>query len=195
MIIDYIIWQYNNLAIPMLVHSELGLLATTRAVCAALDLTEEALRSIHHRRKGHFSDLSVAKCNATAMLREHREIFTVERVRDDARLWTENDVIRFALYSNSDAAETMVDDFIAFVKHHAVQHAVSLQDYAALQAQLEQVTQQNTRLQEQHDALAKEVGAMRSMFELAQPRLSEIASAAGTALVNQRELKRLGLKN
>lgn len=80
------------------------LYCTSKAICGALGVHEETLRSIYNRHTKEFALLSVSNCNAKEFLQQNRVEFGVKRVRGDMRLWSEDDMLTFAFHSKSDVS-------------------------------------------------------------------------------------------
>jgi prophage antirepressor-like protein len=183
-------WSYNKLIVPMM-EDEQGRLFTTGAIlCAALGITENALKKISQRHAQRFSwNENLTDCKATAaFLDQHRDAFGIKRLNKDIKLWSDADMINVAFLSNSPMAADFRDGVIELIRQSARKDYLSPEAFERIALQL---SQQAADIVE----LRAELEGFRKIIARSQPALTHTAHAAGSALAAQRQLKNLRFSN
>lgn len=165
-----VLWEFNELRIPMLCTEQYGMCCTSKALAGSLGITESALRDIHSRHKAELHPICVANCDAILFLRAHREEFGVNYVRKDMVLWPLRQALVVAHRSNSKVSSAFLQASLDLVEHHARTSYVT---------------------EDKYNALLRRVDQLQTALELSQPALSTAASAAGSALRAQRDIRHL----
>jgi len=167
------------------------LYCTSKQLCTALGITEEAIWKIYERHKEELSALSLTKRQPKNVdsdktgdrilrfLKENRTEFGIQRLRKSMRLWTAKDMFIIAVYSQSAVSKEFRNQLWNFVRHHAQVTYVTREEFQLLEKQNQQ--------------LAEQVRQLTAILTEAQPGLQQQASAAGTALRAQKSIKHLRL--
>lgn len=165
-------WEFMGLHMPMMEDGAGELYCTSKAICEALGVDETMLRSTVCRYPKEFSSLSVTNCNAKDFLRQNRTEFGIVRVRNDIRLWSEDDMFSFAFHSKSENSMEYRKRLRQFLKQHATRNYVSREEFNTIKGELREL---------------KEILAQYT------PAANHAASCAGKALRAQRDTKPLRL--
>ena len=165
-------WQFQGLVMPMIQDESGELYCTSKAICEALGVCEETLRTVYNRHREEFSSLSVSNCNAKDFLKENSEEFGVKRVRADMRLWTEDDMLGFGFFLKSDEAREYRRQLRQFIKANAMVNTVSREEHEQLKGRLEYI---------------------ENLLRDSMPAVHSTASMAGRMLRTQRDNKHLRL--
>jgi hypothetical protein len=163
-------WENDRMLMPMMEDENGTLYCTSSSLCQALQINESTLRSVYERHSDEFSELSVSNCNAKEFLQGNRASFGIQRVRDDLRIWTEDDMLMFAVLSKSNLSKEFRKDFIKFMKMNARRGYVSREEY---------------------EALATRFSDLEDHINYIMPSLKASASAAGVSLSAHRKTKGL----
>jgi len=143
-----------------------------KQLATALGTAEDALRKLRSINKDEFSDLSVYNVHAKEFLNQHRVEFGIARLRDDARLWTEDDMILAAVLVRNDRGREFRRNLVHFIKAHAKR------TYAHESDQL-------------MADMRSELAEIRSEMGAARPYLQQLASLASHNLRAQSGTKHL----
>lgn len=135
----YVAWQFRSLVVPMIMGDDGVLYTTSKAICAGLGIDKISLIHIYGRAPSRFSALSMTQSHTKESFREYRKEFGIVRLRDDMRIWTENDMIRFAACATSEAAEDFMQGVIELVKANAKVGSVSQEEYQTLQQEVRDI--------------------------------------------------------
>jgi hypothetical protein len=156
----------------MLADEDGELYCTSKMLCTALSINEKALQATYLRHKDEFSSTSAANCSAKEFLLANKVEFGISRVRDDMRLWNEDDMLIFAILSKSTVSKEFRSHLRKFIKENARRGYVTA---------------------EEHKALAERMSVLEDLVLHAQPALTNAASAAGAALAAQKGTRNLRL--
>lgn len=129
-------WEYKGVKVPMVEDAEEGkLYCTGKVICKGLGLKEQDLKDMCYRHPEHFQNsLKVANSNLKGFLSEHREEFGVKRIR---KIYTDSELIAFAILSRSPVSIDFMQDYIKFVRSHVRVGFVSQEAHEELQAKFE----------------------------------------------------------
>lgn len=177
-------WQFENIDVPMMEDEDGMLYCTSPVIASALGIDEITLRTMYHYHHDEFEPVRLESMNAYDFLKQHKQEFSIKRLRKDMHLWTEDDMITFAVFSKSDRAREFRRGLKQFIKQQARRQYISKEEYDTL-------AEHYANLYQQFQLLTKRVGDI----EQAQPHLQATASAAGAALSHQRYTKRLRQTN
>lgn len=108
------------------------LYTTSKAICSGLGIHPKSLMYMYRGAKG-YSDLRVNEIYPKGAFFEHRKEFGITRFKEDLRIWTETDMIKFAARATSDVADDFMEGIIQLVKEHARKSEVSSVEYEAMQ--------------------------------------------------------------
>lgn len=165
-------WQFNELSIPMMEDERGTLYTTTGVLCGALGVVENDLRNIYLSRRDEFDGLSVNNLGANDFIRANKEIFCVQRVRQDMHLWSEDDMILFAAISRSDQGKEFRKQMVQLVKQQARKTYISREEYDRMVGEL-----------------MIRIGKLEQEKDQVRPAMQESASAFGRGLSYQRRTK------
>lgn len=157
---------------PMMEGEDGVLYCTTKAVCEGLGIVPRVLDNIRRRHADELSDLRSTNCGSKDFLLQNKDALGLERVRNDMRLWTEDDMLMFAIYSRSGIAKDFRRSLIQFIKENARKGYVPGDVHARTEARL---------------------SAIEEILASAGFALSQNASTAGKLLNQQKDTKRLRL--
>lgn len=142
-----------------------GLLYTTGAVLAwAFDVTVDNIRHMRRLHADKFRHLLSgnaipAKDQLLACLAENRELFRVQRIREDMMLFESRDAIKMAFYCRSQRAADFTDVVIETYHEHMLAHR--LQDFVS-KADYQQMLERVLQLEEQRKETLAFSGAQLS---------------------------------
>ncbi len=185
-------WSFHNIQMPMMENDTGQLFCTSSALCAALGAQEEALRQVYRRHPNDFEGVCVTDCHAIEFLREHKQEFGMKYVRGDMRLWSEQDMVSFAMLSRSDVSVDFRRQLNEFIRTNARRDYVSKEQYMELEEELAKTIASRDSFEEELAGVKGRLAKLESIFELAVPNFSNMASAAGSVLANHRVLKGVG---
>lgn len=168
----YIAWRFRSLVVPMIMGNDGVLYTTSKAICAGLGIEATSLMHIYGRAPSRFSTLTMTQSHAKETFVEHRKEFGIVRLREDMRVWTENDMIRFAACATSEAAEDFMQGVIELVKANAKIGSVT---------------------KEEHESLQQEVRDIKNTLSEMQQVLNDAASFAGKELNLHKKTRSLRL--
>lgn len=168
-------WSFHNVVVPMIEDDAGELYCTSEVLCKVLGITPQALWKVASRHKKQLSENCMTNCQAIEYVRKNKEALGIKYLREDMRLWTETDMIRISMFSNSAVALEFQEGIIKLVKENARRGYVPQEQYQAIVQQLETTSARLDRLEE--------------LMEIARPSLQSAASAAGAALWAQRGTK------
>jgi len=141
-------WQFANLTVPMIELEPGHLRCTNKGIEAALGVNASTLRDVYREHADRFTPLSVGKSDAKGFLREHREVFDIQRVRSDTKLWTPRDMLRFARYITSPAADEFHERVIDLIEEQARVGAIAPEEFRALEERVAALTFESIELKE-----------------------------------------------
>lgn len=195
---QFIQWSFLNISVPMIEVEEGKLHCTSQALCAALSILPSTLRSIHERYKHKLHPNCVSKCDAIGFMRTHREELGLKYVREDMLLWGESDMVRVAIFSQSERTDEFCDQLIELIKKGAAKNHVSREEYDALHTEHNDLLKQNIALRGQYEEVllqckinTNEVATLKEFLRQSLPGLNIAASAAGHALNAQKQTRAL----
>ncbi len=172
----YVKWEIvPGVVVPMIEDIEGQLWGTNKTVSQMLGLSEEAVRYLYNEHKEEFEansvgSLSVSNTNAKEFLKNHKAEFDIVRIRQDMRLWTDDDILTFCYKATGQKAIEIRRSFTKFIKEHSKRHMVSKEEFEALQNQ---------------------VSTLVEFVSNHLPAVESTASLAGRALRMQRDTKPL----
>lgn len=176
---QFIMETINNLSIPMLSIDE-DLYITQHNLSKMLGVEQKTLRNTFNNRVDEFDGVRAHSMGANDFIRENKHLLGVKRVRDDMHLWTEDDMITFAMLVRGKKGLLIRKELKAAIKSNAKRQTVSQEKYDELVSQLATLREEVCQLSQ-----------IKEEFELARPFLEEIASMAGKTLQAQRGTKPL----
>ena len=168
----YIAWRFRSLVVPMIMGNDGVLYTTSKAMSSALGISLPSLSQIYKRASHRFSDLRLTQSQSKSTFLDHRHEFGITRAREDMRIWTENDMIRFAACATSEAAEDFMQGVIELVKANAKIGSVT---------------------KEEHESLQQEVRDIKNTLSEMQQVLNDAASFAGKELNLHKKTRSLRL--
>lgn len=185
-------WKFENIDVPMMELDDGTLCTTGYVVASALGVTQNNLQHIYNNRQEDFKGLRLRENWGNTVppidfLRQNREEFGLTYIRDNMYLWTESDMIMFAILSRSEKSFDFRQGLIEFVKQNARKNYVTVEEYQMLLGHYSQV-QQHLQILEQNQAnMQRQLEAIAK----ANPILELAASAAGSMLAAQKGMKKL----
>ena len=182
-------WQGNDFSCAMVEDDNGKMWTTTAGIALALHADDKTILKIHGRHKEQFEDsLRVANrhsneqfemdasgtnCSSKSQVREflakNMLQFGVKRMRKDLHIWSEDDVLVFAVLCRTPHANIVRKEFLQFIKDNLRREY--RREYAQLRAE--------------HDELLQRMVAV----EAALPSINQSASASGAALRAHRGTK------
>jgi hypothetical protein len=150
----------------------------------SLGVTAGDLDVSFHTRKEEFDGLRLSSTKAKEALEQHREMFGVQRLRQDMHIWSENDMLMHAMIARSSIGRQFRKGLIELIKKSAVIEVPTVQENQNLMEQLRLVRADNAIMSER-------LTALEEVFSWAKPKLQKAASAAGAALSAQRGTKEI----
>jgi hypothetical protein len=149
----------------MVEDDERRLWTTTSGIALALGVTVRAIYNLYSRNTRHFEEVTHSVTlhqQVLNFIKDRGAHFGVKHFRHDLRIWSEDDVLTFAVLCRSPQGIAAKRDFLRFIKENM------RRDYAKLEAQYAEVMQRLVALEE------------------AVPSIRKSASAAGSALAAHR---------
>lgn len=138
----YVKWEViPGTYLPMMEDRQGELFGTNKTVRDGLGLTEESIWKIYNRHKNEFGSFSLSNCPAKEFFKVNKALFDMKRVRDDIRLWNEDDMLTFAFYAQSDKGLEFRRNLRMFIKENAKRHYVNQADYDLLKADFKALTE------------------------------------------------------
>jgi hypothetical protein len=162
-------WEYKGVKVPMAEDAEEGkLYCTSKVICKGLGLKEKDLYNMCLNHPQHFQDsLKYSNLAVKDFISEHRGEFGVQRVR---KIYTDAELIAFAILSKSPVSIEFMQDYIKFVRSRVSVGFVS---------------------QEAHDALQAKFDDQQRRLELVEKFIEDIASDDGKRLNRHKEIRHL----
>jgi len=154
-------WKSENFCCAMVEDEERRMWTTTAGIALALGVDVRALYNIYRRRKDQFGLSETdryTKESVMGFLRQHTKHFGIKRIKEDMHVWSEDDVLVFAVLCRSPQADLARKDFLQFIKSNM------RREYATLQTQYNELLQ---RLM---------------LVEEALPSVQKLRSSAGVSL-------------
>lgn len=112
-------WSYNNLHVPMIQDGNGVLFCTANTLASALNVTEQNIRMLLVNKPEEFKGLSVNCVDAKELIKDHKVELGIKRVRNDMKLWSEDEMIMAALLSKSNVGNQFRRDLLKFIKENA----------------------------------------------------------------------------
>jgi len=167
MILRY--WDYKGVVVPMVEDPDDGrMYCTSRVICKGLGLKEKDLEDMCRRHPEHFQEsLKPANCGIKNFVREHKEEFGVQRVR---KIYTDAELLAFAILSRSPVSVEFMQDYIKFVRSQVRIGFVS---------------------QVEHNALTAKFEDQQRRLELVEKFVHDMASEDGRRLSRHKEIRHL----
>jgi hypothetical protein len=167
----YVEWQFRSLVVPMILGDDGVLYTTSKAICAGLGIHPKSLMNMY-KGSNKYSNIRVTRDDLKEMFLNHREGFGITRFKEDLRIWTENDMIKFAARATSEAADDFMEGVIELVKANAkVGHVTK----------------------EEHNKLLEGFNELKATVLEMQKVLTEAASHAGRELNQHKKIRNLKL--
>lgn len=167
-----LMWEFQSLTVPMMEGSDGNLYCTTRIISESLGITEDAIYSLYRFHKDEFSFLSLKNFHAKEFVAANKDLLKIERVKENIRIWTEDDMILFAVLSGSPTAKEFRKNLLQLIKKNAVKSHIHVDD---------------------HNKVAKELSDRVAALEKALVDFGILqkqnASAAGRMLNSHKEIK------
>lgn len=169
----YVAWEViPGTYLPMMEDDNGELFGTNKTVCEGLGIKPSTLREFYRTNKEEFESLSVRNVDAKEFLKANKEDFNIKRVRDDMKIWSEDDMLTFAFLVKSDKGREFRRGLRTFLKKNAIRHYVSVEDHEKLKSDL------NARL-----------ASLETLVLQTQRAAEYDASLAGKLLSNHRNTK------
>lgn len=143
-----------------------------------LEVETKTLSNTFNNRIEEFDGLRSHIMGANDFIRENKHLLGVKRVRSDMHLWTEDDMLTFAMLVRGNKGRLIRKELKAAIKAHAKCQTVSKEKYDELVQQLYMLKEQINQL---HEVIED--------FKAAQPVLKELASLSGKSLQAQKGTK------
>lgn len=168
-------WEFNGLIVPM-IDIEGDLYCTSKAICSALGVTDNALKQCYRDHGIEIGEsLGCLKEPLRSFLYENKIQLDIKRVRTDINIWSEDQMLTFAFHITSDKAIQFRKDLIVMIKQYAKKDTISRDEYE--------------KLQNEFQDLKHTVGVLVQSIESAQIPMSKIASESGKLLRIHRDVK------
>lgn len=129
---QYVAWKFRSLTVPMILGDDGVLYTTSKAISAGLGIHPKSLIYMYRGGKG-YSNIRVNDFYLKEFFMEHRKEFGIGRFKEDMRIWTETDMIKFAARATSEAADDFMEGVIELVKEHARKDGISRHEYEIMQ--------------------------------------------------------------
>lgn len=172
-------WEFMSLCVPMMEDDAGELYCTSKAIISSLGMTEDQIRRTVSDHKEEFSSLSVRNTHANDFLRRNKAEFNVQRVRDDMRMWSEDDMLTFAFHSKSSKSLEFRKQLRVFIKQHATKNYVTKAHY----------NQMEQRHAEELASVHQKLDNVMTYVIQTLPINEKSASLAGTVLRGRRDAK------
>lgn len=173
---QFVMMTINNLQIPM-IRINGNHYITQKTLEKLLGVKGATIRKTFLTRRDEFDGLSVDIINAKDFIREHKHLLSVKRVRDDMHLWSEHDMLSFAMLVRGPRGRELRSELIQFIKDNAGYDMVPKEEYDRA---LSRVTN-----------LEKELTELREEVRMLRPALKELAKLSGQSLRMQKDTKNL----
>lgn len=141
-------WRFANLNVPMLKLPDGRLVCTGKAVCRALGINNESLRYLASKYADKLSRISVSETHAKVFLDEHRDLYEIDRLRNDMRLWTPEDLLWFARHVTSAQSDEAYVEIIKLVQREAQEGMISVEEWRGMEARNLELEHRNVTLEE-----------------------------------------------
>jgi len=133
------VWTFKDLSMPMMEDDRGILYCTTKVLCDGLYLSEEAVKKIYSRHSDEFGCLTVTNSPYKDFMVQNKDVFGMKRIRDNMRMWTESDMLMFAILSKSGVSKDFRRQLIQFIKENARRGYVTQDVYQRTMARLDNV--------------------------------------------------------
>jgi hypothetical protein len=175
-------WEFLGLHMPMMGDDEGELYCTSKSLCDALGVTDNALWVLASRHAKELSDFCLSNCKAIAFLKEHKLEFGVKYIRGNMRLWSEDDMLVIASRSEAPQALEFMKRLRRFGKLHARVSLISIEEFREMRAELKDLREMKSEFQ-----------VFKEMLHQYLPSADKTASLAGSVLQAQKGTKTLRL--
>lgn len=164
-------WEYKGVKVPMAEDAQEGkLYCTARVICKGLGLKEKALEDIYRFYPEHFQEsLKPENFGVKEFIREHRDEFGIQRVR---KIYTDAELIAFAILSKSPVSVAFMQDYIKFVRSRVAVGFVN---------------------QEEHDLLKAQFESQQARLEIVEKFVENMASEDGRRLNQHKKIRHLSV--
>ena len=176
-------WEFMGLHMPMMEDEAGELFCTSKALLEALGINKDVVDHIVSRHGKELGTLRAENCQSKEFLQKHKVELGILRVRQDMRLWSEDDMLTFAFHAHSDKSLEFRKQLRQFIKANAKRGYVSEEQFNLMRGEL------RTEL----DAVRSELRAIVDKVSKYGPAADAAASMAGKALRAQRDTKPLRL--
>lgn len=127
--------KINNLSIPMLsIDGELYI--TQHNLANLLGVDEITLRRRYQRKREDFESNRVQSLNANEFIKQNKTKFGLKYVRNDMRLWTEDDMLTFGQIVRGEKGRRIRKEMRIVIKQHSKHYVISPETYEKLSADL-----------------------------------------------------------
>lgn len=179
-----VISGYSITGIPQF-QLEGGLWVNTTPVIAANIGCASKTVLMTASRSDRFSNLNTTNCGAKDHLQTHKAENMLKRVREDGRLWTTRDDIRFATLIHTEASVDIQDAMFDHIEQIMKAEYVSREVFDQLTEQLQQEQLQRDRIERRVSLLEKR----ERIANEARIHAQETASSLGKGLAAQKGTK------
>lgn len=130
-------WKFKALVIAMVRLPDGMLLCTSKALCNALGLSEQALWNVVNRYKNRLHPIQVRTLGTQNeslkdFLNQYRDTFGIQRLRDDMLLWPLKEALGVAFHVHTNLAWEFHQAAIELVEKNAAEQGVSRTEWDAL---------------------------------------------------------------
>jgi hypothetical protein len=166
-------WIYKGVSIPVIEDEDGKIFCTGKMICKGLGLKEKDLYNMCLNHPQHFQDsLKYSNLAVKEFIGEHREEFGMQRVR---KIYTDAELIAFAILSKSPFAVVFMQEFIQFVRSQVQMGYVSQKAHDALRCQFELQNQRLGLVEKHIERMASEDGRRLNEYkEVKKPHLTVI---------------------
>ncbi len=166
-------WEFRGIKINMI---EIGgdLFCTNISLCNALCASIEQFRQIHRRHRNEFVSLVVQNEGLREFLKLNKKDFDIKRVKKDLNLWSEDDMILFAVLSKSQWGREFRKDLVTHIKAQARVGMVSEDRYNLIQEQINQLKYQMDFFTRGSDEIASGEGKLLYLHKKTKPMRDSI---------------------
>ena len=171
-------WTFESLTL-LVIEIDGKLYCPTATLAKALSVTTRALNLLAQSHRDELESLrgSDASPKLMQLLRDHKEEFGIIRLKNDLHLWSESDMILLAVLSRAPTSKAFRRDLIQLVKDNARKEALNSIEVKVL-------------IEREMGPVRKELYQLKELVDILKAGTDAAASAAGSLLRGQRDLKK-----
>lgn len=182
-------WKFHGITIAVIRIMEGLLVCTSKALCAALGLTQGQLDILYSRHIDQLNPLRptdcVSKNDLMAFLKANRIELGIGRVRTDMLLWPIREAIKVAYLAHTKVSWDFINASIDLVLQESRENAITQEEYHKLESHLSLVQKEGSNLRAR-------LARLEEIVEYIKPTMEVMASASGTTLQAHKRVKDWG---